>query len=241
MLRLAASMALVVVLVASAFCEEGSFHRGPKVSFDPESLIASELDQAASRRPPPPEPGFGVAISGDFDAMMRQAPILDPEHSQFHAGNAFFWHEQFSKLYVVGLSLTSQAFQEMLQGLGATREGQTATPIEVMRGLIARLKSFTPRNHHDEFAQRFTVAYLADWTRLAEVAVEVTELAQRLNAHPSPEHLRSAATLLRARATEVRLTIYRPSVSPQDVPRRQAMWQALQKLAVQAETGQQGQ
>jgi len=209
-----------------------------RLRFNFESLLESEFEKAASTPPPAPEDGFGIAISGDFDAMMRQAPILDPENSRFHEGNAYFWYEQFAKAYAVGLELTSQDFQKMLKKLSATSKSQTAAPIDPMRALTARMKKFTPRNRHDEFALLYTTAYFFDWTRIAEISVEVNEICNRLNDQPSSEALRSSSKELQARANEVRLIIYRPSPSPRDVPRRKAMWQALEKLASQAEMAQ---
>lgn len=132
------------------------------VGLDFESLIESEFRKALSSGPPPPAEGFGIGLSGDFSAMMKQAPVLDPEAPGFHEGNAYFWFEQFAKLYTVGLDLTSADFQRLMQDLSAAAKDQSKDGLTSLKGIIARLRSFEPRNRHDEFAKQFTVVWFTD-------------------------------------------------------------------------------
>jgi hypothetical protein len=205
------------------------------IGLDFESLIKSEFRKALSSGPPPPTEGFGIALSGDFSAMMKQAPVLDPEAPGFHEGNAYFWFEEFAKLYTVGLDLTSPDFQRLMQNLSAAAKDQSKDGLTNLKEIIVSLRSFKPRNRHDEFAKQFTLVWFTDWVRLGEIAIEVEGINRLLRNKPSRTDLEATATKLRLNANEVRLMIYRPSGSPQDVPMRLAMWRSLRIAASKVE------
>lgn len=208
----------------------------PDFYFRFKSLLKSEMRKASAKTPPAPHPGFGIAISADFDAMMRQAPVRDPAAPGFHEGNAYFWFEQLLKLFHVGLDLASPEFKNLLTGFSELQKAKTDEAMRVgVKRVIQRISDFEPVTRHDEFAKRVVLAHLINGARAAEIGLDVNRMCQVLMEHPQGCDFTSSAEALRAYSKEVRQMIYEPSFDGSVVPQRVAMWRALEKLALEIE------
>ncbi|NOY48041.1 MAG: hypothetical protein GXO84_07590 [Chlorobi bacterium] len=198
-----------------------------------DSLVDSELSKTSNYIPPPDE-GFSIAISGDFNAMMGQKPILDPEKASFHEGNAFFWHETMAKLFIVNLSETSKEFKHLIGALDALNRIDTDTPpIEKMRQLKDRFKNFKSENRHDKFCRSFIEAHLRDLIQISEIYIKVNEICQRLSKNPPYKEIQSSLTKTSYYVNKTKGIIFSLSPTPSNPLRTKAVWKALRRLSIQ--------
>jgi hypothetical protein len=203
------------------------------LSKDFAELVKAEFQALDPDKTPEPRPGFGVQISGDFDAMMRGAPVLNPEAPGFHEGNAAFFHEALGKAAVVGLQLTSKEFQKALTEVLSFKG--TSADFQGIKEAITRLEKVKTKNRHDVFEKKFFAAYLDGNYELGLVMGDLEKLQARGKSGVLPT-IKELATALRSYADRVGALIYRPGIGPQDVAARKSTWKALDKLAQEAET-----
>jgi hypothetical protein len=202
------------------------------LSRDFAELVEREFQVLDPKTTPEPRPGFRVQISGDFDVMMRGAPELDPKAPGFHEGNAVFFHEQLSKIALVGMQLTSASFQK---DLAEILSFERAFPgLERIKEKISCLEKIATSNRHDIFQKKFLAAYLDGFYKHGHVMKELEELQARAKRGVLPK-TSVVVNEVRRYSDRVGAVVYRPALGPQDLAVRKSMWKALDKLASEVE------
>ncbi len=220
-----------------------------------ENLISSEYETLSLKPLPFPAEGSRIKISGNFDFMMREAPVLDPEDPGFHEGNACEWHKQMAGMFMVSSMIASPDFTQLMKDLASATTSQIAIGnlLEKMiksnsvtsdqahitlnnaRTILQRIRDFEPKTNGDKFLKPFLVKHLSDQIRIATIILAMREKTTLVKGNRLPEQLKDLASLMRKWADEVKLLIFQPSMSPDCVKMRKALWIALNKQAARIE------
>ena len=169
-------------------------------------------EKVAVRSTPPPDEGFRLVVSGDFDEMMRQAPALDPDDRAFHEGNAYFWYETLFKLYLVS-SQSSRLPREIQPLLAAPLDEERAFQRDTADNLRRRLsliEAFEPKSRNDDFLKRYAVAYFSSELRWREIITTATTIYASLRDPVSKDEMEKSAAIVREKTAETRQMLYEP-------------------------------
>ena len=180
---------------------------------------------------PPPERGNRIQIKGDYQFMLNQAPTLDPNASDFHEGNALFWHDTMAKSYFVTVRYSSSDFSKLIESIDILSLHSSKNKDDYEKAIL-KLQSFSPEHNVDEFAQRFAIDFLTYRVRRQEIELEVKKICRLLVTRQfSLTELEKISDIVQGYSREMRLSIYSPSIYPGDISDKYAMYQALEQLS----------
>jgi hypothetical protein len=193
-------------------------------------LIRKNIDLEIERPQPPPEPGFGIELSGGFQGLLAEAPILDSRDPGFHEGNALFWHTQVSIAFGASLSALSPEFRTLLEGLEPWHPGAPDATEHELRRFQTDVAGFQPRNRHDTFAKHLVLADIKSTILIMDCETRLYETCHCLQIKAGSEELVEARSRLDELSQKVEREIYAPSYSPRTIPYRRALLGTIQTL-----------